>query len=87
MARTFYVVKIEGKLNTSNKAAAFMRKALGIKNRLGYGDGRFCAGYVVIDEQSLNRSYYRIYRYQSLDVLRNENLIFLNGDIEYIGSI
>lgn len=92
MANIVYAVKIEGKLDTSNKCAAYLRKALNCKNSLRQGHGGYTHGYVYINDCDIG---YRwgYFRRCSKDFLDNNyaathnDVVILGTDKDYVGKI
>lgn len=92
MANTIYAVKIEGKLNTSNKCAAYLRKALNCKNSLRQGHGGYTHGYVYIRDNDIGHrwGYFRQYNVDFLDnsyAASQNDVVILGTDKDYVGKI
>ena len=76
---------------TSNKAAAFLRKYLGCSNRLEYGGGGYLSGCVYLYESNKDCNWYRVERsYRELPiawVIENKEIIVINLNAKLLGKL
>lgn len=89
-----YVVRVGADFKgceTSNKAAAFLRKYLGCSNRLEYGGGGYEGGCIYLYESNKDSNWHRIERtwgeIPSTWAIENKETIVINLNVKLLGKL
>ena len=89
-----YVVRVGADFKgceTSNKAAAFLRKYLGCRNKLAYGGGGFTGGCVYMYESNRDYNWCKIERtWGELPhswAIENKETIVINLNVKLLGKL